>query len=678
MASIMEALLTKIDIVDLIQETVPELRQSSRGYTGHCPLHDSGDPDSQTLWVTGDNQLFHCFSCGESGNALSWFAKLHNLAFYEAINRLCEKYNIDIGNNQSYQEERNLVKTFTGQALTLNKEVGRIAGYLKERGLDHQSIDTHMLGWDEYKQAISIPLIDIYGRIVGMAFRNMKSDPKYINVKNNDLYDKSAYLFNLVNARKLIKKTGRFWLVEGYMDAMSGQAQGEAVTAYCSANINKGHILEVRNSLRDLKNIEVIIAADSDEAGQSKIPKMREKFRKYFPKVNLRIAKYPEGCKDMNDVHMAGLSIADMETVGVDRFVLQQLLAKCKSPEEQYATAQDYIVTVPNELVKSDLAIYLSETWKKPLEKIEALLSVKADGKDVRLKDIAGFDESLADLTKMILGEKRGLGWSKIDYAMNSVRNEEILLLAGYSTSGKSTVALKIVANRIIRYQENVAIFSLEMSKGSVIEAIIMEVMEVNTFKLEELIRTDAGIELYQKVKSLVDKHLRIIDRSGIDVKEAMEYIELLNTEVFETPVNFVMFDHFHLIPDVEDNSVASDNANLLGTLVKQYKCNVLVLAQFNEASQGNIKAGKYKEPTMSDIKGANALKAIAHTILLVWRLYFSHMECSEIQRDEMKFITRLKIAKHRRGTRGGIYYDLEYNPHTTKMTERKELYRIG
>lgn len=679
MASIMDALLLKIDLIDLIGEAV-ELRQSSRGYTGSCPLHVS-DSDSQTLWVTGDNQMFHCFSCGKSGNAVTWYAELNNLAFYEAISALCEKHNIDLSNNRSYQEERDLVKGFTVQSVELHRNYSDMLSYLMDkRKLTKEAIELHRLGYSKDKNALSIPLIDVYNRTIAMAFRNMDVDTKakYINSKNNELYDKSAYLYNLVNARKLIKTTGRFWLVEGYFCAISGQMQGEAMVSYNSASINKGHVLEVKNSLRDHKNIEVVIAADSDEPGQSKIAKMREKFRKYFPKIILRVAKYPEGYKDINDLHVAGLRIADMETEAIDMFVLKQLLSQCKSIEEQYSTAQDFIHSVPNDLIKSDLAIYLSKTWDKPLEKVEALLNVKADSKDARLKDIAAFDESLADLSRMILGEKRGLGWANIDYAMNSVRNEEIIVLAGYSTSGKSTVALKIIANRIIRYRENVAVFSLEMSKGSVIEAIIMEVMEVNTFRLEELIKTNAGIEMYQKVKSLVDKHLRIIDKAGIDMKEAGDYIELLNNEVFDSPVNMFMFDHLHLIPDIEDNAVASMNANYIGELVKKYHCNALVLCQFNEASQGNIKIGKYKEPTMSDIRGANAVKAIAHTIILVWRLYFSHMECSEIQRDEMKYITRLKIAKHRRGTRGSIYHDLEFNPETTKMTERKELYRIS
>lgn len=678
MASIMEALVQKIDIVDLISETV-ELRQSSRGYTGKCPLHQ-GDGEA-TLWVTGDNQRFHCFSCGNSGNAIQWFKKLHNLAFYEAINKLCEAYNIDLSNNRSYQEERNLVEEFTKQAYALHKKVEGISEYLiGERQLTQESIDLHKLGYSVEKNAISIPLIDVYGRVMAMAFRNMDNDAriKYVNSKNNDLYDKSYYLYNLVNARKLIKSTGRLWMVEGYFCAMSGQIQGEAMVSYNSASINKGHVLEVKNSLVDHKNIEVILAADADEPGQSKIAKMREKFRKYYPKVNLRVAVYPDGCKDINDVHCTGLKISEMETVAVDMFVLKQMLSQCKSIEEQYATAQEFIHSVPNELIKSDIAEYLSVTWKKPLEKIEAMLSVKVDSKDEKLKKLASFDDSFADLKESILGEKKGLGYAQIDHAMNGTRPKENLVIAGYTSSGKSTVAIKIAANRIIRYHENIVYFSLEMSKGMVLEQIIMEVLECNTYKLEELIKSDAGIELYQKVKGIVEKHLRIVDDPNTTVEEIEEYIELCNNEVFDENVHTFVLDHFHLLDGAEEEKIAVKLANKIGAVVKKCNVNSIILAQFNEASQSNVKLGKYTEAHVGDIKGSNALKAIAHTILLVWRLFYSYTGRSKIETDAFKYITRIKIGKHRRNVRGSLYYDLEYDPETTKMTERKELFQLA
>jgi DNA primase len=682
MASIIEALMHKIDIVDLINDSGVELRQSSRGYTGHCILpdhiHDSGS-ESQTLWVTTDPQMFHCFSCGESGNAISWYAKLNNLAFYEALNKLCEISNIDLSNNKDYQEERNLVKGFTEQAAKLHGNSSLCSDYLiNQRGLTQESIDLHKIGYDEYKEAISIPLIDHYSRIVGMAFRNQTRMPKYINSKNNDLYDKSSYLYNLVNARKLIKKTGRLWCVEGYMDSISGQSQGEAVVAWCSAAMNKGHILEIKNTLRDHKNIEVIIASDNDEAGQSKIAKMAEKFRKFYPKANLRVALYPEGCKDMNDVLVAGLNIADIETMAVDMFILQQLLGKCKSPEEKYSVVQEFAPTVPNPLVLADIAEYLVTALNKPLEKIEAMLSIKANSKDEKLKKLASFDESFADFKESVMGEMKGIGFAQMDYAMNGTKPSECLVISGYTGSGKSTIALKIIASRIIRYKENVVYFSLEMSKGMVLQGIIMEVLEVNQYELEKLIKTDAGIEIYSKVKGIVDKHLRIVDDPNTTVEEMKEYINLCNSDIFDSPVNTFCLDHYHLLDGAEDNAIAVTLANKIGCVIKECNVNAVILAQMNEGSQSNVKLGKFTECTLSDVKGSNALKAIAHTILLVWRMLYCYPQKSEIEKKDFQYITRVKIGKHRRGLRGDqMYFDLQYDPTTTKMTENKTLYQM-
>ena len=70
-----------------------------------------------------------------------------------------------------------------------------------------------------------------------MAVRQFDAKPKYMNSRNNTLYDKSEFLFGLDKARRLIKNT--VYVVEGYMDAISGYQMGIPTVAYCSNELHR-------------------------------------------------------------------------------------------------------------------------------------------------------------------------------------------------------------------------------------------------------------------------------------------------------------------------------------------------------------------------------------------------------------------------------------------------------
>jgi hypothetical protein len=188
----------------------------------------------------------------------------------------------------------------------------------------------------------------------------------------------------------------------------------------------------------------------------------------------------------------------------------------------------------------------------------------------------------------------------------------------------------------------------------------------MHQYKLKEWRKTDKGLEIYSKIMEVIGDHLIVVDKSGMTMKDVWELTELANEHTFSKPVRFVAFDHFHLIPGIEENSIAAENSNLMKDFVKTFGCVLLMLVQFNEDSQRST-TGKWREPSMTSIKGSNALKAISDTIILLWSEYFRY-DLSEIEREERKYITMAKIGKHRRGIRYNMYFKLEYDPETTRM----------
>ena len=71
---------------------------STRGaqQRGPCPLQGSTSGTSRCFSANLDDQVFHCFKCGRSGNALDWWAVANQLTIYDAAIDLCQRLPIPL------------------------------------------------------------------------------------------------------------------------------------------------------------------------------------------------------------------------------------------------------------------------------------------------------------------------------------------------------------------------------------------------------------------------------------------------------------------------------------------------------------------------------------------------------------------------------------------------------
>jgi putative transposase len=71
---------------------------SSRGaqQRGPCPLHGSSSGTSRCFSANLEQNIFHCFKCGRSGNALDLWAQATQQSPYDAALDLCQRLNIPL------------------------------------------------------------------------------------------------------------------------------------------------------------------------------------------------------------------------------------------------------------------------------------------------------------------------------------------------------------------------------------------------------------------------------------------------------------------------------------------------------------------------------------------------------------------------------------------------------
>ena len=174
---------------------------------------------------------------------------------------------------------------------------------------------------------------------------------------------------------------------------------------------------------------------------------------------------------------------------------------------------------------------------------------------------------------------------------------------------------------------------------------------------------------MYQKVADVLQKYLYIVDKNSLSIDDIDDYLQVANTNVFDEPVDIVCVDYYQYLKGTTDYSDDSKTARKMKEIAKDNNIVLVMLSQFTKASQ-NIDKGRFKEPTQNDLKGAGDIGASADVIYLIWRPALMG-NLSEIEREQQKYLTLLKVAKARKGLKHGVsHFELQYDIETGCLEE--------
>ncbi|MBW7951588.1 MAG: DNA primase, partial [Chitinophagaceae bacterium] len=153
-----EQIKSRIDIIDIISDYV-KLKKRGSNYLGLCPFHNEKTP---SFTVSPSKELYKCFGCGKSGNAITFLMDHDKLSYVESLKWLAARYNIEIEETETSPEQKilaqtadslyiinNYAKDFFENTLWNNDEGKEIAlSYLKERGFRDETIKKFQLGYN--------------------------------------------------------------------------------------------------------------------------------------------------------------------------------------------------------------------------------------------------------------------------------------------------------------------------------------------------------------------------------------------------------------------------------------------------------------------------------------------------------------------------------------------------
>ena len=651
-----DVIVSKCNMVDYVGQYT-ELKRYGETWRGRCPIHNGKNETSFTIFENGH---YYCHSCGSSGNVINFLADKEGVSYHAALEKLAAELNIEAENYKDYHDAKALEKGNERFMYMAKRNIEQAIDYLvKDRGFTRQTVDEFDLGWHD--GGLTIPIRDHNGRLVAFAKRQFDQLPKYINSKNNLLYDKSAILFNLDKARRMVKDN-QIYVVEGYMDAISGQQLGLPTVATCTNDVYREQVELLNRFLK--KDTTVIYCPDNDEEGHKRIVRIRDHFREIAPKLNVRVMCVDDslGVKDMNDMLLAGIDPRQLPTEHIDSYVLAYILTKCKTREEEYVKAEEFMQTVKNQMIRLDLVKMLSTLWDKPEETLRKHFEALGSTANDMLSEFANVDDCLNDLLNVYISGGFKLGFARIDNSLRRVRKKQVVVIGAYSYSGKTDFALEMTLNAIAINKMRVMFFSLEMPKGQLIERAIAKVMGVPVSDVEMLLEN--GDEVALKVKEILGKYLLVVDTNNLSMKDIDARIKLANSRnVLGAPIDMVICDYFTYVKGVNTFEGASAAALSMKGMAKENDVVFVMLSQLNR------EGSNFDEPTMRQLRMTGDLEASADIILLLWRPGLNPKLSLE-ESERLKYQTMVKLEKARDGIYGATRFEFGYDPKTSRLLE--------
>lgn len=305
----LQQLRDRVDIVPLVSSYV-EVNRRGRTYWACCPFHHEKTP---SFCIYEDEQSFHCYGCGVSGDVFTFVMKMENLDFLDSVQLLAKRVGLPL---PEYKDDADVIalKKKRDRFLSLLKDANdhyksnlsksqKALDYIKKRELTDNEVNEfeigYSIGWEDvvkylrdkgYKDSemleigiarqnesgvlydffafrLMFPLFNKFGDCVGFSGRDLDgtSPAKYKNSTQSIVFDKSStiFAFNKVKKLAMAQKIEYVILCEGQIDVIAMHKAGFNTAMACLGTaLTEIHAKEISRVCK-----KVILCLDGDSAG---------------------------------------------------------------------------------------------------------------------------------------------------------------------------------------------------------------------------------------------------------------------------------------------------------------------------------------------------------------------------------------------------------------------------
>jgi len=250
-------------------------------------------------------------------------------------------------------------------------------------------------------------------------------------------------------------------------------------------------------------------------------------------------------------------------------------------------------------------------------------------------------------------GKLRGIptGFTDLDNILSGLQNSNLIILGARPSVGKSSLAMDIARHAAIHEKVPVGVFSLEMSKGEVIDRIIcaeanIDLWKLRTGKLSSIGENDDFSRIGHAMGVLSEAPMFIDDSATLNVMAMRTMARRLQSE---HGLGMLIVDYLQLIqgrgnPDNRVLEVSEISRSLKG-LARELNIPILALSQLSRG----IESRTDQRPKLSDLRESGSIEQDADVVLFIYR------EDKSKSDSENKNIAEILVAKHRNGPVGSV-----------------------
>lgn len=258
------------------------------------------------------------------------------------------------------------------------------------------------------------------------------------------------------------------------------------------------------------------------------------------------------------------------------------------------------------------------------------------------------------------------------NFIIGGFSRADLVILAGRTSMGKTSLALNIARNAAIESNATVAIFSLEMSGQSLVNRLISSEAEINNNKFITLNFTeDEAARRMNAMGILGEANIYIDDSATLRISEMRSKLRRLHAD---HKLDLVVLDYLQLLNSdgkTENRVLEIGNfTRALKAMARELDVPIIALSQLSRnVEQRGDKGGRI--PQLSDLRESGSIEQDADVVLFVHReaAYFRSQEDWDRAHPGEEWpreMAEIIIAKNRNGATGKV--KVHFKPEFTKF----------
>ncbi|MFC2067298.1 replicative DNA helicase, partial [Chloroflexota bacterium] len=274
----------------------------------------------------------------------------------------------------------------------------------------------------------------------------------------------------------------------------------------------------------------------------------------------------------------------------------------------------------------------------------------------------AELETSAQELTPYVLSHYTGL-----DELLGGFQRSDLIIVAGRPSMGKTSLALSFARNVAVEQRACVAMFSLEMSRESLVSRLLSSEAGVNLRRVRFGIHTeDEERRIMEAIGILSESPIYIDDSPQLRIMEMRSKARRLH---FEHGISLIIVDYLQLMQGdgSRENRVQEISyiTRSLKALARELNVPVIAASQLSRAVEWRAS----HRPQLADLRESGSIEQDADIVMFIYRdeVYFTKEEWEREHEGKYPPPAEVIIAKHRNGPTGQV--SLRFIPTLAKFS---------